>query len=242
MAQTPTKLSPPSGATATVPTRARAPRSDGVEARTRLLQVALRLFAEHGFAKASTRQIALEAQVNIASIRYYFGDKEGLYRAVFTESFGTPREIVEDMAQPGLSLREALTVFFTGYLAPLKQGDMARQALRLHLREMLEPSSVWQEELECDVLKPHAAMLLLLGKNLGIRRADDDLHRLVLTVTGLAMLLFVQLEAVEIIRPSLIKTGASIDRWTARLVDDALALIEVERQRRASSRITQPST
>ncbi|MFZ4287260.1 CerR family C-terminal domain-containing protein [Variovorax sp. HJSM1_2] len=214
--------------------RTRAPRSDGVEARTRLLRVALRLFAEHGYAKTSTRQIALEAQVNIAAIRYYFGDKEGLYRAVFTESFGTPREIVEHMAQPGLPLREALTIFFTGYLAPLKQGDMARQALRLHLREMLEPSSVWQEELECDVLKPHAAMVALLGQHLGICRADDELHRLVLTVTGLAMLLFVQLEAIEIIRPSLIKKGAAIDRWVSRLVEDALALIEVERTRRAT--------
>jgi AcrR family transcriptional regulator len=241
MAQMPTKISSRSGTSATsatASTRTRAPRSDGVEARTRLLRVALRLFAELGYAKTSTRQIALEAQVNIASIRYYFGDKEGLYRAVFTESFGTPREIVEHMGQPGLPLREALTIFFTGYLAPLKQGDMARQALRLHLREMLEPSSVWQEELECDVLKPHAAMVTLLGRHLGVRRADDDLHRLVLTVTGLAMLLFVQLEAVEIIRPSLIKTGSSIDRWATRLVDDALALIEVERQRRAAPKNT----
>lgn len=234
MAQTPTKISSPAGAAATASTRTRSPRSDGVEARTRLLRVALWLFSEHGYAKTSTRQIALEAQVNIASIRYYFGDKEGLYRAVFTESFGTPREIVEHMGKPGLPLREALTIFFTGYLAPLKQGDMARQALRLHLREMLEPSSVWQEELECDVLKPHAAMVALLGQHLGIRRADDDLHRLVLTVTGLAMLLFVQLEAVEIIRPALIKSAGSVDRWSTRLVDDALALIEVERQRRAS--------
>lgn len=239
MARTPTKTSPP-----TPTTRARAPRSDGVEARARLLQVALRLFAEHGFAKTSTRQIALEAQVNIASISYYFGDKEGLYRAVFTESFASPRDIVEQVGRADLSLREALTLFFTGYLAPLKQGDMARQALRLHLREMVEPSSVWQEELECDVLKPHAAMVALLGRHLGIRRADDDLHRLVLTVTGLGMLLFVQLEAVEIIRPSLIKTGPSIDRWTTRLVDDALALVEVEQQRRAArpSRLKPQST
>ncbi len=233
MAITPS-IKPSQTSPSTPTTRTRAPRSDGLEARARLLQVALRLFAENGFAKTSTRQIAQEAQVNIASIRYYFGDKEGLYRTVFTESFGTPREIIEHVEQPHLSLREALTVFFTGYLAPLKQGDMARQVLRLHLREMLEPSSVWQEELECDVLKPHAAMVTLLGRHLGIRRADDDLHRLALTVTGLAMLLFVQLEAIEIIRPSLIKKGTSIDRWATRLVDDALALIEVERTRRAT--------
>jgi AcrR family transcriptional regulator len=209
-----------------------------VEARARLLKEALRLFSENGFAKTSTRQIAQEAQVNIASIRYYFGDKEGLYRAVFTESFTSAREIIEHVSEPGLPLRDALNIFFQGYLEPLKQGEMARQCLRLHLREMLEPSSVWQEELECDVLRPHAAMVALLCQHLGVARADDDVHRLALSVSGLAMLVFVQMEAIEIIRPSLIKSRPAIDRWITRLAEDALALIETERQRRTTRKNT----
>jgi hypothetical protein len=71
-------------------------RSDGFEARNRLLDAALALFAEKGFAKTSTREIALAAQVNIASISYYFGDKAGLYRAVFTD----PRCNPNDQPQP----------------------------------------------------------------------------------------------------------------------------------------------
>ena len=59
-------------------------RSDGVQSRERLLMAAMRLFAEQGFAKTSTREIALAAGTNIASISYYFGDKAGLYRAAFT--------------------------------------------------------------------------------------------------------------------------------------------------------------
>lgn len=48
-------------------------RIDGQETRTRLLDAALALFAEQGFAKTSTREIALAAQVNISAISYYFG-------------------------------------------------------------------------------------------------------------------------------------------------------------------------
>ena len=68
-----------------VPSPRRAPRSDGAEARHRLLHTALRLFAQNGFAKTSIREIAREAGVNVSAISYYFGDKEGLYSATFNE-------------------------------------------------------------------------------------------------------------------------------------------------------------
>ena len=56
----------------------RGQRTDGAKARQQLLHAGLKLFAEKGFAKTSTREIALAAHANVASISYYFGDKEGL--------------------------------------------------------------------------------------------------------------------------------------------------------------------
>lgn len=55
------------------------------EARDRLIQVATVLFAEKGLDGVSTREIAKAAQLNISLISYYFGGKEGLYKAVFRE-------------------------------------------------------------------------------------------------------------------------------------------------------------
>ena len=48
-----------------------------------ILEVAEKLFAEHGFDGTSVRQIALEADINIAMISYYFGSKEKLLEALF---------------------------------------------------------------------------------------------------------------------------------------------------------------
>lgn len=48
----------------------------------RILEAALELFATSGFEGASTRAIAERAGVNLPAIQYYFGSKEGLYRAV----------------------------------------------------------------------------------------------------------------------------------------------------------------
>lgn len=43
-----------------------------------ILQIAEKLFAENGFDGTSVRQIAKEADINIAMISYYFGSKEKL--------------------------------------------------------------------------------------------------------------------------------------------------------------------
>lgn len=56
---------------------------DETEARLRILRAAERLVAQHGYAGASLRTIMAEAEVNNASIHYYFGNKQALLRAVF---------------------------------------------------------------------------------------------------------------------------------------------------------------
>src|SRR5262245_14458380 len=51
--------------------------------RDRILRTAERLFAERGFNGVSVRELAAAAQVNIASIGYHFGSKEGLLSEVY---------------------------------------------------------------------------------------------------------------------------------------------------------------
>jgi len=48
-----------------------------------ILEAAEKLFASHGFHATSVRDIAHEADVNIAMISYYFGSKEKLIEAIF---------------------------------------------------------------------------------------------------------------------------------------------------------------
>ena len=57
----------------------------GEDTRRRILETALDLFAAHGYEGTSTRQIAEGAGVNLPAIQYYFGNKEGLYRAVIED-------------------------------------------------------------------------------------------------------------------------------------------------------------
>lgn len=49
----------------------------------RILGVAETLFARHGFAGASLRQVTAAANVNLAAVNYHFGSKESLIEEVF---------------------------------------------------------------------------------------------------------------------------------------------------------------
>lgn len=218
------------------PALPRASRSDGIDARARLLHAALALFADQGFAKTSTREIAAAAGTNIASISYYFGDKAGLYAATFTEPMGGAMpDLIAMYEAPGLPIAEALRIFMAGYLEPLKHGDIVRQCMRLHLRELLEPSGQWATELERDVKAPHEALVRVLCRHLQLAAADDDVQRLAFAISGLATQLFVMRDVVEQMQPRLLDGEARIDTWADRLSAYALALVADEARRRQTS-------
>lgn len=52
------------------------------DARERLIQAGVEIFAEYGFNATTTRMLADKAKVNLSAIPYYFRSKEGLYLAV----------------------------------------------------------------------------------------------------------------------------------------------------------------
>ena len=58
----------------------------------RILDAAENAVAELGFAGASLRHIVQEAQVNLATVYYYFGSKRGLMEAVLKRRFGPLRQ------------------------------------------------------------------------------------------------------------------------------------------------------
>lgn len=221
-------------------------RSDGAQSRERLLLAAMRLFAERGFTKTSTREIALAANTNIASISYYFGDKAGLYRAAFTEPEPARHRDVATFNRPDFTLRQSLQAFYQQLLQPLKQGDVARLCMRLWMREMLEPTGIWHDEIENDIRPAHAALMQTLGRHLGVEAPSDDLSRLAFCVVGLAVQLMVTRDVIDRISPQLLGSDAGIDAWMERLVDYAEAMVLAEQTRMhlqlepATSTKTQP--
>lgn len=60
----------------------------GAQTKLRIMDVAERLFAEHGYDGVSLRQIARAARVPLALVTYHCGSKESLFRALFVRRNG----------------------------------------------------------------------------------------------------------------------------------------------------------
>ncbi len=207
------------------------PGPDAGDARARLLHAAIRLFALQGFAKTSTRELAEAAQVNVAAISYYFGDKAGLYRAAFVE----PMDPTEDLARftdPALPLADALAGFYAGFLEPLRQGDDAQLCVKLHLREMLESTGLVGNGLASSIQPLHDALLALLVRHLGLPGPDAELERLAICIAGLGVHLHVGLDINEAVAPGVHTAPGAIDHWHDTLVRAALAMVQAEAARR----------
>jgi len=206
---------------------------EGEDARQRLVQAGLRLFAARGYANTTTRELADAAGVNVASISYYFGDKAGLYRAAFFEPMGAPEPEIARFDDAALDAEAMLRGFFALFLEPLRDPATAALNTRLHFREMLEPTGLWQEVMDRLFGPLHAALVRQLCRLLGLGAPDEDLHRLAAGLVGQGVHLHVGRDCTEALLPGLYAGDGAIDRWADSLVRGALAMIEAERQRRA---------
>jgi AcrR family transcriptional regulator len=206
---------------------------DSQDARSRLVLAALRLFAEKGYEGATTRDIAELAGANISAIRYYFGDKAGLYRAAFVEPLGEPpcRANLENYLR--LPLPEALELLFRDFLEPHKRSEEVRLVMRLHFREMVEPTGAWQEEIDDEIKPLHEALVSMLRQRLGDASAEADVHRLAFAILGMAVHFYVSQDVVSAIAPELLGSAEAVDLLGERLAGYALAMIEGEAARLA---------
>jgi TetR/AcrR family transcriptional regulator len=107
------------------------PKADDPEARAKIAAAAEELFAARGFDGAAIRDIAKKAGVNGAMIHYYFGNKEGLYRAMLEGAASTVRALLIETTDRSGSTRDRLASFVDAYAAyMLSQPNLARVLYR----------------------------------------------------------------------------------------------------------------
>lgn len=161
------------------PTRERDPDAR----KERILAAAGRVFADLGFPRGSMREISLKASVNLASINYYFGSKEGLYREVLLAAH---RQLLEQEPppEPAADPRQALREWIGYCLHFVLRKRSAHPVLgRLMAHELREPTPALGELVE-RVVQPIFANLTrivdaLAGDSLDQAQREMAAHQIV---------------------------------------------------------------
>ena len=171
-------------------TSSRSSRIDGEATRARILETAGRLFAQTGFAETTSKAIAAEAEVDLASINYHFGSRNGLYQNVLAEAHRRIINLVDlqEIAGRPLDAEQKLRAFFTLLIDAAQAGRGWSSGVLA--REVLAPSSNLQV-LFTEELQPKLAVVLgILSELTAIPVSDPALLRcLVSTAAPFLMLL-----------------------------------------------------
>lgn len=99
-----------------------------MDTREIIITAALELFAENGFEAVSVRDVTNKANVNLASINYHFGNKEGLIKEVTSRildpmNLKRSEALMEIVSKHGSPENTPLKEIFRAFLQPLLISD-----------------------------------------------------------------------------------------------------------------------
>jgi AcrR family transcriptional regulator len=219
----------------------------GVLAREQLVAAATRIFAAKGYAAATTREICEAAGANVAAIHYYFGDKEGLYRAVLMRPITEMADAFGRFDDPALSFEESMRMFLGPFLGDLARSDQCgdgldAQVMRVHLREMIDPSKVFQEVIEQIVVPAHNALANVIARHCGLKRADADIHQLAFALVAMTHDYCMSRDFMKMLAPDVLNRPQAKKLILDRLVGYSRALLDHEIGRRRITPATERSS
>ncbi|AIT78929.1 TetR/AcrR family transcriptional regulator [Novosphingobium pentaromativorans] len=169
----------------------RTARVDGTRTRARIIESAGRLIGASGLAETTSKAIAAAAGVDLASINYHFGNRDGLYKAVLVEAHR--RLITLDELQgiangdrpPQDKLRQFLDRLVTRALTPRNWNG------NVLARELLSPGSHIEVLLEQEIGPKFRVMSKVLSEISGIPVGDPALIRCAVSIGAPCAMIFV---------------------------------------------------
>jgi len=141
--------------------------------RDRLIAAAGPVFARDGFERAGVREICTLARANVASVKYYFGNKLGLYRETILAGVC---ELGATEPSPPPADIEAFLRHFLEFTLIRRHNHPYLGGIMKH--ELREPTEILSEVVQAVVRPLHAQFSRYLAKELGLKPASPEVARL----------------------------------------------------------------
>jgi len=130
------------------------------DTRRNILEAAGEVFAERGYLAATIREICKQAGVNLASVNYHFGDKQGLYAEAIRHAHQMrARQVPMPHWPAGTPAAQRLRDFVATMMRRLIGTQQMPWQWQLMIRELLQPTGACRDLVE-DYIRPHFEVLL----------------------------------------------------------------------------------
>ncbi len=156
----------------------------------RLLDVAEQLFAEHGFATTSVRDLTSTAGCNVAAVNYHFGGKHNLYVATFRRLLADVRARREKQVHAALedagndaTLETFLHAFTMTFADPLGERERSHRLMAFMDQEMRNPQLPPEIFLE-ELLMPTLQLTRSALNRVGLDMSDAGLAMCMTSLVG----------------------------------------------------------
>lgn len=198
-------------------------REDGAATRQQLLEVAGRVFAEHGYARATSKEICKRARANVAAVNYHFGGKDGLYAAVLEQAHArlVSIDFVAAALKSGGGPANALRTLLTRIVGEVSRRDAGAWELRVLSREILAPTPLIDRLVANQIVPKSKLVRGMVAGMLGVPATHAAVSRSIINIIGpCVMLLIVSPDVLRKVFPSLDLEGEAL---VEHLVTFALA-------------------
>jgi AcrR family transcriptional regulator len=194
----------------------------------RLIAAASEEFAQHGFASARVRAIAEAAHVNLAAVNYYFGGKEGLYRATLSYLAGQAKTVRPEPGtnKRGLTPEQRLYRRIYGLLERFLGSTGPSVLGRIVAHEAMNPTAKVDGVME-EILRPELeCMVEVVQEIAGPGVSAEDVMHIAIGVLGQCLLYQFARPAIRRLYPGLPEGDALCKMAARHIADMTLAGIE----------------
>ncbi len=193
----------------------------------RLLQVAVEVFAECGFREATVREICSRANVNVASVNYYFRSKEALYTQALAFAFQEANRLYPQDAALNTNLppEQRLTLFIGNFLHKLLDDSHLGLHSKLIAREIADPTKALDEIIETAIVPQFALLEEIIQQIFGAPTDKVVIQRYLLSIFGQCLLFKHSRSIIDRLYPELIANESAIQASAEHIAQFSLAAL-----------------
>jgi AcrR family transcriptional regulator len=182
--------------------------------RDRLLLAALEIFAERGFRDATVRDICARAELNPASVNYYFGSKENLYAEALTFAFrqADERYPLGRALDPDLPAAERLRLFIRNLLQRLLDEGPVGMHGKLFAREIADPTPALDRILAVTIRPRFDLLREIVPRILGADHEAEEVNRCIQSIIGQCLVYRHSRSLIDRLCPDLIDGPEAVER------------------------------